>query len=68
MKKANEFDYVNKAYGLALVRGMRVRDTRKNIVGTVSKGDGAYIHILWDGALKTKGPYHPTSDLEYFSI
>jgi len=65
MKNKNEFDYVNRAYGLNLERGKRVRDTRNNVLGTVAKGDGQYIHILWDGDLQLKGPYHPTSDLEY---
>lgn len=62
--KQGEFDYVNTAYGLNIKRGSRVRDN-KGKTGTVAKGAGNYIYILWDGDLKAKGPYHPTSDLEY---
>jgi hypothetical protein len=61
----DEFDYINNAYGLHVVRGSRVRWIPTNILGSVAKGDGQYIHIRWDDSGKVKGPYHPTSELEY---
>jgi hypothetical protein len=67
MIKNNEFDYVNRCYGLQLKKGSRVKDIKKNIIGIVAKGEGQYIYILWDGDLKHTGPYHPTSDLEYIT-
>lgn len=65
MRKFNAFDYVQKAYGEQIKKGARVRHIEKNQTGTVAKAEGQYIHILWDGDLKTNGPYHPTSNLEY---
>jgi len=69
-KKSIEFDYINTMYNLNLTRGKRVKCTEANSrfsnkYGTVAKGEGNYIHILFDGDLKTSGPFHPTSGLEY---
>jgi len=63
--KTNPFEYIQNYYGKHIKKGARVKQPSKDKTGTVAKADGQYIHILWDGDLKTTGPYHPTSDLEY---
>lgn len=63
--KINEFEYINRYYGLSIKKGTRVFYIPKNKTGTVAWGDGNYIYILWDGDLRPTGPYHPTSELVY---
>ena len=59
-----EFDYINRTYGLSLTKNCAVvkADGQR---GQVACADGAHIHIRWDGAKSTQGPYHPTWELTY---
>ena len=61
----NEFDYVNKYYGLNIMKHSPVINIRTAKRGQVAKGDGQYIWIQWDGAARPQGPYHPTDELKY---
>lgn len=71
-RKIDEFEWVNRNYGLRLVRGLRLKvaDTKTagrhaGRKGSVARGDGQYIYILFDGEAKPQGPFHPTSDILY---
>jgi hypothetical protein len=61
----NQFEYVNNYYGLKLRKHSPVVEVKTGKRGQVVKGDGAHIHIQWDGAKGSRGPYHPTDGLEY---
>lgn len=65
MSKQDPFEYVNRYYGLTLRKHSPVIETRTGKRGQVVKGDGAHIHIQWDGSDKPRGPYHPTDGLQY---
>ena len=64
MKKPDQFEYVNNAYGLTLKKHVAVQH-KNGQRGQVVKAKGPYIYIQWDGASEPYGPYHPTSDLTY---
>ena len=66
----SEFDYINRAYGLSVKRGSRVRYTGDCVarreggkLGTVRSAKGAHLMIMMDGDSFTQ-PYHPTWELE----
>lgn len=68
MTTRDPFDYVNRTYGLKLTRNCAVRDIRTGRRGQVRcpvRTQEHYIEIVWDGAPKPHGPYHPTEGLEY---
>ena len=59
------FNYINRAYGLTMKRGTRVRYTggEEPRLGTVTHADGAYLRIRMDDC-RFSQPYHPTWELE----
>jgi hypothetical protein len=52
-----QFEYVNNYYGLKLRKHSPVVEVKTGKRGQVVKGDGAHIHIQWDGAKGARGPY-----------
>ena len=69
-----EFAYINRAYGLNIVRGSRVEYTgdvkdgqRVPRQGSVTSGAGQYINVRFDDDPKKRsaGPYHPTWEMRY---
>ena len=65
------FNYINRAYGLAVKRGTRVRYTGDDAarkaggrLGTITDTNGAHLRIRMDGEQYTL-LYHPTWELEY---
>lgn len=65
MKRPDPFKYVNDYYGLSLSKHSAVTQPSSGKRGQVVKCNGSTIDIQWDGEAKPRGPYHPTSDLEY---
>lgn len=62
----NQFEYINKYYGLNLTKYCPVESRGKH--GQVVKSNRSHIFIQWDGDNKPMGPYHPTSELVYPGI
>jgi hypothetical protein len=59
-----DFGYINQYYGLKIKTNSRVVHSSGKM-GQVSKADGNYIYIRWDGEPKESGPYHPTFELTH---
>ncbi len=61
----NEFDYINRSYGLNVRKGGRVEYTGAGEpkAGTIVAADGPYLSIKLDGD-KHPSPYHPTWELK----
>lgn len=59
------YAYVRSYYDVPAYVGMRVRVGIKE--GALVKAPGAdqYIHILFDGDKRPRGPYHPTDGITY---
>lgn len=60
----SEFDYINRTYGLSIERGTPVV-FEGDRPGTVTRGSGQYIYILFKGDKRERGPFHPTWMMEY---
>lgn len=61
----DSLEYVRQYYKLPAYIGQRVR-YRKDYVGTITGGAGAYIKITFDGTDKEDiGRYHPDWEIEY---
>jgi hypothetical protein len=60
----NEFDYINRTYGMNVGKGVRVEYTGNETPqqGTIIGVDGPYLRIRMDGS-KNVMPYHPTWEL-----
>jgi len=58
------FEYINKAYGLNVSKGVRVIAYGKP--GVVTSDQGHYVGIRLDGK-KHSCPYHPTDGIVYLS-
>jgi len=58
----NEFEWINKYYGLNVQKGMRVK--AYGAPGTVIGSTGSYLKIVLDGE-KEPGGYHPVDGIEY---
>ncbi len=65
--KPNEFDYINRTYGLSMGRGSRVEYTGDKAAprqGVITSATGAHVNIRFDDDPKRSvGPYHPTWEL-----
>lgn len=62
-----QFEYINRTYGLSLKRGSRVEYTGNKTIGPrqgrVTSAAGAYVNICFDGSARSVGPFHPTWEL-----
>jgi len=61
---SRQFDYINQYYGLKIKYGTRVKIVGKEGV-VVSARPGHYIRVRFDGDKYIRGPFHPTSHVEY---
>ncbi|RYY67683.1 MAG: hypothetical protein EOO12_00055 [Chitinophagaceae bacterium] len=69
--KPNEFDYINRTYGLSMSRGSRVEYTGDKSgpkQGVVTSAAGAHVNIRFDGETKSIGPFHPTWELRQIIV
>lgn len=63
-------NYIQQYYQVPAEIGRRVRSTGEGAPkeGVITKCDGQYIYIHFDGDKKPRGPYHPTSEMEYLGM
>lgn len=64
--KYDQFQYIRDYYRVEAYKGKRVRYDGKD--GSITKSNGQYIYILFDGDKKERGPFHPTDGIEYLSV
>lgn len=66
VRRPDQFDYINRAYGLSMGRGSRVEYTGEKDQprqGVVTGAEGQYINVRFDGDAKATGPFHPTWEM-----
>ena len=59
------YDYVRRYYGVPAYIGMRVRIRDREGVLVAARCPDQYLHVLFDGDKKPRGPYHPTDQIVY---
>ncbi len=63
-------NYIQQNYKVPAEIGRRVRSTGEGTPkeGVITECSGQYIYIHFDGDKKPRGPYHPTSEIEYLGM
>lgn len=59
------YDYVRRYYGVPAYVGVRVTVSGRAGVLVKPRCADQYVHILFDGDKRMRGPYHPTDGVTY---
>lgn len=64
-KNTDPYEYVRGYYNVPAFIGMRVRVKDREGVLVKPRSADQYVHILFDGDKRPRGPYHPTDGITY---